>query len=179
MEYTKSSLHNIIREVLYEHLSEQDENLPITPEPQPETETVPEAPAPSTPSGEITRDEAKRLILATGRANGGKGGFFTVNFVKKDGTPRVMNARLDVKKYLKGGTLPYDARAMGYISVYDMVNKGYRMVNSNTITALNIGGRRYTVNPEATIEPGTPETTAPDTMNESQRMQKLAGILHD
>ena len=97
------------------------------------------APAPSEPSGEIDLETAKRLIFDT------KGKIFTVVFIKKDGTERNMNCRLGVKKYLRGGTLRFDAKEMGYIPVYDIQAKGYRMVNSNTIKEIKIGGKTYTV----------------------------------
>jgi hypothetical protein len=106
-----------------------------------EGEDIPVIPAetPSTPSGAITQEEAKRLIKAT------NGKFFTVTFIKKDGTERVMNARLGVEVYLKGGKLAYDAESKGLITVYDMKSKGYRMVNVNTITHLKIGKNEYDV----------------------------------
>jgi hypothetical protein len=74
-----------------------------------------------------------------------KGKFFTVTFTKKDGTTRVMNARLGVKAYLKGGELPYDPDAKGLIPVYDVKTRDYRMVNLNTITNLKIGNNQYQV----------------------------------
>lgn len=154
-----SELKQLIREVL-------EEDLPETPESsEPSVEETPPAPAPSTPEGEITLDQAKQMILDT------KGGFFTVTFIKKDGTPRVMNARLGVKKHLKGGELKYDARAMGYIPVFDMQKREYRMVNSGTILALNIGKKKYEIIPDA----GTPAAE----LAETKRMQKLAGILNE
>ena len=106
-----------------------------------EGENIPVVPAetPSTPPGTITQEEAKRLIKAT------NGKFFTVTFIKKDGTERVMNARLGVEVYLKGGQLAYDAESKGLITVYDMKAKGYRMVNVNTITHLKIGKNEYDV----------------------------------
>jgi hypothetical protein len=102
---------------------------------------IPEVPAetPSEPSGEIDKETAKELIFNT------KGKFFTVKFIKKDGSERVMNARLGVKKYLKGGTLAYDPAEFNYITVYDMGSKGYRMVNANTIKNLKIGKNEYIV----------------------------------
>ena len=153
-----SDLIKLIREVL-------EEDLPETPESSEEipAEEIPPAPAPTTPEGEITLDQAKQMILDT------NGGFFTVTFIKKDGTPRVMNARLGVKKHLKGGELKYDARSMGLIPVYDMQSKGYRMVNSGTILSLNIGKKKYEVIPDI----GTPAAE----LAESKRMQVLAGIL--
>jgi len=109
-------------------LKEQDEQ----PEPQ-------SAETPTQPSGPISKAEAKQLIKDT------KGKFFTVTFIKKDGTTRVMNARLGVKAYLKGGELPYDPEAKGLIPVYDVKTKDYRMVNINTITDLKIGSNTYEV----------------------------------
>lgn len=98
-----------------------------------------ESETPETPSGSITKNEAKQLIKGT------KGKFFTVTFIKKDGTTRVMNARLGVKAYLKGGELPYDPEAKGLIPVFDIKTSGYRMINVNTITKLKIGNNEYTV----------------------------------
>lgn len=97
------------------------------------------AETPSTPPGVISAEEAKNLIKAT------NGKFFTVTFIKKDGTERVMNARLGVKVYLKGGQLAYDAESKGLIPVYDVKTGGYRMVNINTITHLKIGKNEYDV----------------------------------
>ena len=152
-----SDLKQLIKEVLKEELPETPESSELS------AKETPPAPAPTTPEGEITLDQAKQMILDT------KGGFFTVTFIKKDGTPRVMNARLGVKKHLKGGELKYDAKAMGYIPVFDMQKREYRMVNSGTILSLNIGKKKYEVIPEE----GTPAAE----LAESKRMQILAGIL--
>ena len=92
-----------------------------------------------TPQGSISRPEAKQMIKDT------KGKFFTVTFTKKDGTTRVMNARLGVKAYLKGGELPYDSEAKGLITVYDVKTGDYRMINVDTITKLKIGNNEYEV----------------------------------
>lgn len=115
-------------------IKEQDEDQVNAAEPTPE-----EAPTPDTPPGDISKDQAAQLIRDT------NGKFFTVTFVKKDGTTRVMNARLGVKAYLKGGELPYNPTAKGLIPVYDMQVRDYRMVNINTITKLKIGNNTYNV----------------------------------
>jgi len=60
-----------------------------------------------------------------------KGKFFTVTFTKKDGTTRVMNCRLGVTKYLKGGESTLNPN--DYITVYDVQSKGYRAINRKTI----------------------------------------------
>jgi len=104
-----------------------------------EDETEELAPTPSTPPGNISLEDAKNLLKNT------KGKFFTVTFIKKDGTERVMNARLGVKVYLKGGTLAYDAESKGLLPVYDMKAKDYRMININTITQVKIGNNTYDI----------------------------------
>jgi len=128
-------LINILKSILKEE-EELDPFLGAPEEP---------APTPEQPSGNITSEVAKKLIFDT------KGKFFTVAFIKKDGTERTMNARLNVRKYLKGGELKYNPSEMGYVPVYDMAAKGYRMVNTNTIKSLKIGKKVYTI-PEAIAE---------------------------
>jgi hypothetical protein len=93
----------------------------------------------------ISRSELVDKIKATDPRNTGKGEFFTVTFVKKDGTTRVMNARLGVRKYLKGGDLPYDPTALGLLPVFDVQKGEYRMVNLNTIISAKVGGQEYIV----------------------------------
>jgi hypothetical protein len=120
-----------------------------------ENEEDTSAKTPSTPPGTISKEEAARLIKHTGvkkindQPNPDYGKFFTVTFIKKDGTRRVMNARLGVEVYLKGGQLAYDAESKGLIPVRDMQapdkTRGYRMININTITHLKIGGNEYDV----------------------------------
>ena len=69
------------------------------------------------------------------------GKIFTVEFIKKDGTLRKMNARLGVKKHLKGGTLAFDPSERNLLPVFDMQKEGYRMINASTILNIKIGGR--------------------------------------
>ena len=63
-----------------------------------------------------------------------KGKFFTVEFIKKDGSVRVINGRLGVKKYLKGGESKLDANK--YITIFDMALKQYRAINRATILSV-------------------------------------------
>ncbi len=88
---------------------------------------------------EINKDQAIQILLDT------KGKIFTVIFNKKDGTERVMNARLGVKKYLKGGALPFDPVEKGLLPVYDLQKNDYRLVNKNTIKTIKIGSNIYNV----------------------------------
>ena len=66
------------------------------------------------------------------------GRMVAVTFIKQDGSTRVLNGRLGVKKYLKGGKPNVDANE--YISIYDVQNKGYRSINRNTIIGLRMQG---------------------------------------
>jgi hypothetical protein len=107
----------------------------------PEDNPIPanDVPIPA-PIEEITKDQAKDLIKGT------KGKFFTVSFIKRtDGTKRVMNARLGVKVYLKGGELPFDPEAKGLIPVYDIQKKDYRLISVTSIYYLKIGNKEYNV----------------------------------
>jgi hypothetical protein len=88
----------------------------------------------------VSRDELIQKIKDT------KGAFFTVTFVKRtDGTTRTMNARFGVKKYLKGGELPYDPIEKGLLPVFDMQKNAYRMINTDTLIGAKIGNEQYIV----------------------------------
>ena len=87
----------------------------------------------------LTKQQAEDMIKAS------KGKIFTVTFIKKDGSTRVMNARLGVKAYLQGGKLPYNPEEKGLLALFDIQAKGYRMLNLSTITELTIGKKTYEV----------------------------------
>ena len=70
---------------------------------------------------------------------------FGVQFQKKDGSIRDMVARLNVKSHLKGGSLAYDPKTMGYIVAFDMQKKQYRTINTNTLISLKANGNTYLV----------------------------------
>ena len=70
-----------------------------------------------------SRDMAQEIKQSTG--------FFTVTFRKKDGTIRKMNARMDVKKHLKGGVSLLDPDQ--YLTVWDVQKKDYRAINKDNI----------------------------------------------
>lgn len=67
-----------------------------------------------------------------------EGRFFTVEFVKKDGSTRILNGRLGVEKYLKGGDCTLDRTK--FVIVYDVQAKDYRAVNRETIISVKIDG---------------------------------------
>ena len=94
----------------------------------------------------ISRQDLIKLIKATDPRNTGNGEFFTVTFTKRtDGTIRTMNARLGVRKYLKGGELPYDAAAKELLPVFDVAKKAYRMIDLRSIISAKLGGQEYIV----------------------------------
>lgn len=67
--------------------------------------------------------------------------FFTVWFIKKDGTERKLTGRFGVTKHLAGGktTIPEDK----YYIIFDMAKKDYRAVNKETIFKLKTKGEVY------------------------------------
>jgi hypothetical protein len=69
----------------------------------------------------------REQILAT------NGKFFSVSFIKKDGTTRKMTARLGVKKNIKGVGLKFNPTEKNLIVVFDVHKKAYRMINLLTI----------------------------------------------
>lgn len=74
-----------------------------------------------------------------------EGQFFTVEFIKKDNTIRVMNCRKEVKKHLKGGVLKFDPRSKGLLPVFDLHKQGYRMINFNTMLSLSVNKIKFEI----------------------------------
>lgn len=74
------------------------------------------------------------------------GQFFTVEFVKKDGTLRKMNCRTGVKKYLSNNgktikiTRPIDN---GILRVFDVKKDAYRSINLDTVKKINLNKASY------------------------------------
>jgi len=71
--------------------------------------------------------------------------YFGVEFTKKDGSTRVMSAKLGVRKGLKGGVNKVVKPNNSYMTVYDNNARGFRTVNLDTIKKLHIQGREYVV----------------------------------
>jgi hypothetical protein len=148
----KSELKEIIREefkrILKEQDPEQDPELNIGDRVEPEPEAEP-APEPEKPESEIPEEQPLQNISkleAAQKIRDTKGRMFTVTFIKKsNGEKRVMNARLGVKAYLRGGVLPYDPNTKGLIPVYDIQAKDYKMINIPGIVNLKTGGIEYNV----------------------------------
>jgi hypothetical protein len=70
-----------------------------------------------------------RILFSNGK-------IFSVEFIKKDGTKRLMNCRLGVTKHLKGGSSTLDPEK--FITVYDLQSEGYRAINKDSI--INVKG---------------------------------------
>ena len=85
-----------------------------------------------------------------------KGGtIYSVTFVKKDGTLRVMNSIKNTRKGVKGVGLKYDAEDRGFVPVYDLQlakvshgenpEKCWRMINLNTVQKIVINKEEYLI----------------------------------
>lgn len=75
--------------------------------------------------------------------NSGK--FFTVEFIKKDGSRRVMNCRTGVKKYTTGKGLSFNPIAKSLLPVFDVQKKDYRFINLSTVIWVQVSGVKYYV----------------------------------
>ena len=87
----------------------------------------------------ITTEQAKKIILN----NDDK--IFGVSFIKKDGTHRLMTARLEVKKGVKGVGLNFDPAQHNLITVFDMRKGAFRMINCNNLVSLSANKQKYLI----------------------------------
>jgi len=87
----------------------------------------------------IDRSKVLELIQSS------NGQVFSTIFIKKDGSERSMVCRLGVKKFLTGQGMKYKPVDKGLLPVYDIHSKGYRMINLNTVKALQIDREFYIV----------------------------------
>lgn len=85
---------------------------------------------------ENTKVETLTTLIDSNCRNGQ---FFTVEFEKKDGTPRTMNCRLGVKKYLKGGVNTTD-HIKSILTVFCRKAMDYRNINLKKVTKLAFAG---------------------------------------
>lgn len=88
----------------------------------------------------ISRDRAAEYI-----SRETSGLIFTAHFVKKDGTIRTMNCRTGVKVGVTGAGMRYDPRKFNMLPVYDMRNRGWRMLTLSTLISFNIHGETFIV----------------------------------
>ena len=87
----------------------------------------------------VTREKLDKLLTDQ------KGKFFSVKFVKKDGTLRSSNGRFGVKKYLKGGINKVTRYDNTYDTTFDVQVMGYRTINLHTIVSVRANKAEYTV----------------------------------
>jgi hypothetical protein len=89
----------------------------------------------------INKEDAKQLIHNT------NGKIFSSVFVKKNGDLRIMTGRLKVTKHLTENAKPrpYDPNKYNLICLFDMINKGYRMININTLKQITINKNKYLI----------------------------------
>ena len=87
----------------------------------------------------INKTTAKELIKES------KGLIFAATFTKKDGTHRLMNARLGKQYTPTGKAAPYKAEDYNLLPAYDMKIKAFRMININTLTNLSINANKYII----------------------------------
>lgn len=88
----------------------------------------------------IARDKAVRFLEQN---TGGR--IVSVYFQKADGTMREMVCRRGVRKYLRGGELPYDPKSRLLLSVFDMTLRQYRMVNLASLVSFKVSGETFIV----------------------------------
>ena len=88
------------------------------------------------------RTVARQHFLSAFMHESADGKIFTIEFVKKDGSLRKMNARRGVRKGTVGKGLKYNAVERGLLPVFDMQKLDFRMVNFDTIVSYTIHGRR-------------------------------------
>jgi hypothetical protein len=72
------------------------------------------------------------------------GQIFTVEFVKKDGSTRVMNARRGVKLGVTGKGSPNGLNTTA-VKVFDMKANGFRQINLATVNYIKSGGVKFMV----------------------------------
>ena len=79
----------------------------------------------------------KELIESTA------GKFFTVTFVKKDGTIRTMTARTGVRKGVTGQGLKFNPSERNLKVVWSCDAETFRMINLDTILGIKFKGKNY------------------------------------
>ena len=87
----------------------------------------------------ISKLQARDLI----RASGGK--IFTARNIKKDGTSRALNGRINVHKGVKGVGMKYNPEDYNLITIFDMQKNEFRTLNFETLYGLTINHESYEV----------------------------------
>lgn len=87
----------------------------------------------------ISRLQATDLI----KASGGK--IFTARNIKKDGTSRALNGRVNVSKGVKGVGMKYNPEDYSLITIFDMQKQEFRTLNTETLYELTMNHESYEV----------------------------------
>jgi len=87
----------------------------------------------------INREKAVEII------NGTDGGFFTVHFVKLDGSIRKLTGRKGVKKGVKGNPSTVARKDTPFVTVFDIVKHEFRVLNLATLIDIKTRGEVYLV----------------------------------
>jgi hypothetical protein len=74
------------------------------------------------------------------------GKFFTVKFIKKDGTLRKMTCRTGVSKGVTGKGLAFEPKEKGLKVVWSTDAEGYRMINLAQVTEITFNKITTTYN---------------------------------
>lgn len=90
----------------------------------------------------LTSQEARDLVLSEASTSGL---FFSVTFVKKDGSTRRMGCRGRVWTKRAGGEKAWEPRPQGMVFVWDLQKGAYRTVNARTIRSIVHKGKTYLV----------------------------------
>jgi hypothetical protein len=96
----------------------------------------------------ITKNEAIELIKGLAGNS-----IYSVKFIKKDGSERLMNSIRRTQKGVSGEGLKFDADAKGLMPVYDLQlaksgveeKKCWRMVNFETVFEVKTNGEVYKI----------------------------------
>ena len=82
-------------------------------------------------------DEMVKMVKST------KGKWFSCTFIKKDGSMRIMNARVGCHKGVKGVGRKFQKENL--VTVYDAQAKEYRTINVDTMLTFNCGNFAWKV----------------------------------
>ena len=101
-------------------------------------------PQPATVSGHPGVKPLHRVNLE-GFLREQEGKIVAVDFVKKDNKDRMLNGRLGVRKFLKGGMSTLNRLELPYLVIFDLKKAAYRAVNLATVSKVRAQGQEFAV----------------------------------
>lgn len=87
----------------------------------------------------ITKEYAEKLIKST------RGTFFSVSFVKADGSLRDMVCRLGVSKGVNGKGQSFEPKEYDLLTVWDTQKRAHRMIRLDTLRRVTVDGQSFNV----------------------------------